>query len=73
MTTTVTRSEAVATIEELAAMEPTNRYSQQMLQSARDHLGRHDARPSWWTAEHYSIALRDAKNAAHLGIKHFGE
>lgn len=69
-TTTTSRTDAVAAIAELAAIPNANRYAERMLESAREHLARYDARPFYWTAEHYRIALRDAVNAARLGIRY---
>jgi len=72
-TTNITRDEVVELISTLAAIENRGAYATHRLTSARDALGRHDARPYWWTAEHYAIALRDAANAARLGIRYWFE
>jgi len=64
------RTEVLATIAAAESIENPGRYARARTESAREHLARHDARPYWWTAEHYRIALRDAANAARLAIRY---
>lgn len=66
------RSEVVAQIEEASDTfaNTQNAYASRCLQDARNYLALHDSRPYHWTSEHYTIALRDAHNAARLAIKY---